>query len=80
MIALAKNMSTEENVTKLYPIIQKLSEDKVDFVRSQFARNFVKIFPYFAPEKVKECLIPMVVKCLKESSLEVSSGVFSDFK
>lgn len=34
MIALAKNMSTEENVTKLYPIIQKLSEDKVDFVRS----------------------------------------------
>lgn len=49
LVALAKNLSEEENITKLYPILVKLSESKVDFVKSQFANNFVKVFLYFSP-------------------------------
>jgi hypothetical protein len=58
----------------------KLSESKIDFVKNEFARNFVKVFPYFSPEKTKEIFIPLVIKFLKESNLEISSRVLEDFK
>lgn len=34
LVSVAKNMSIEENSTKLYPIIIKLSQDKVDYVKN----------------------------------------------
>lgn len=43
----------------------KLSEDIIDFVRNEFAKNLVKVFPYFAQEKIKDSLIPLVIKFLK---------------
>jgi hypothetical protein len=48
LVALAKNMAAEENFAKLYPIILKLSDEKVDFVKKEYARSFIKVFPYFS--------------------------------
>jgi len=47
-VAVAKNMNQDENFTKLYPIILRMSEDKTDFVKNEYAKNFVKVFPYFS--------------------------------
>jgi hypothetical protein len=41
-------MTPEENFSRLYPIILKMSEEKVDFVKKEYAHNFVKVFPYFS--------------------------------
>ena len=80
MAGLAKNMTPEETVSKLLPIMVKLGEDKAPLVKTEFAKNLVKVFPFFGKDKVQESLIPMVIKLIKDSNLEVASSILVDFK
>lgn len=80
MAGLAKNMTPEETVSKLLPIMMKLGEDKAPLVKTEFAKNLVKVFPFFGKDKVQESLIPMVIKLIKDSNLEVASSILVDFK
>lgn len=51
--AVAKNLTPQDNLTKLLPILLNLSNSISLQVKVSFAKNIVALFPYFTPDKVK---------------------------
>ena len=58
----------------------KLSDDKANLVKNEFAKTIVKIFPYFSKDKVQDNLLPMAIKLIRDSNLEIASSILCDFK
>ena len=73
-------MNQEDLNNKLLPILKKLSIDKVDFVRIEFANNIVKMVQNLSPEQIKEIILPLIMDLLKENKLELSYGVLNNFQ
>lgn len=79
LIPLVKNMSQDEVLTKLFPLMKKLVHDKVDFVRVEFSTYLLKIAPHLGIDQIKDIVFPLIVEILRENKLELSFGIMSNF-
>lgn len=49
-VSVCKNMSDDEQKNKLMPILKKLSQDQIEYVRVEFSKNIVQLSKYVSPE------------------------------
>lgn len=75
--SLAIIMTEEDIKLKFIPIIKKLSQDPIDYVKVEMSRNIVSLLEVFNQSLINDEILPIIFLFIKNSELAV--GVVKDF-